>query len=65
MTTEAERTTLHEKAQYLRGTVSGWVTGPRAGRVKALADELDVIAGEKEAPAPEPGPAAGEGESPA
>ncbi len=65
MTTEAEREELHEKAEYLRKTVSSWVTGPRLTRIKSLADELDVLAGEKEPPPPEPGTGSGEGDAPA
>ena len=65
MTTEAEREELHEKAEYLRTNVSTWVNGPRLTKIQALADELDVLAGEKEAPAPEPGTDSGEGDAPA
>jgi len=65
MTTEAEREELHEKAEYLRKTVSSWVNGPRLTRIQTLADELDVLAGEKEPPAPEPGTDTGDGDEPA
>lgn len=65
MTTEAEREELHTKAEYLRNSVSTWVTGPRLTKINTLADELDVLAGEKEPPAPEPGTESGEGDTPA
>ena len=65
MTTEAEREELHAKAEYLRKSVSTWVTGPRLSKIKTLADELDVLAGEKEPPAPEPGTDTGDRDAPA
>jgi hypothetical protein len=66
MATEHERGLLHEKAEYLRTVVASWVNGPRVARVNKLADELDVLAGEKEAPE-EPGndKPSGDGEAPA
>lgn len=57
MATEAERELLHEKAQYLRNTVSLWLNGPRQGKVKALADELDIVSGHLQAPEPDTGSA--------
>jgi hypothetical protein len=68
MATEAEKELLHTKAEYLRTSVAGWLNGPKVTRVRALADELDVIAGHKEAPEPpEPEPGTGseqEGDAP-
>lgn len=68
MATEHEKELLHTKAEYLRNTVTSWLNGPKVSRVRALADELDVIAGHKEAPEPpEPEPGSGseqEGDSP-
>jgi hypothetical protein len=65
MATEAERKELHDKAEYLRKSVSTWVSGPRETRVKALADELDVLAGEKVPPPPDVGTDSGDGGVPA
>jgi hypothetical protein len=65
MSTAEEREELHTKAEYLRNSVSTWVTGPRLTKIQTLADELDVLAGEKEPPAPEPGTDASEGDAPA